>query len=186
MKRLPRNDHRYRRLAWHERTESLAMNPVGELLRVDDIRLDLDVSNKAQLLEADRRPARGAARTIQGAHSGEPDGARATGLDGRRSRVRHSARAHESVRDCDGRVRANEVRHTLRRTRWQAGVGLSRPHRSAQGERSASATPRHRRRHVQRPRVFATSSGPAPIRARCGRSSRRGRIRRLRRARPRL
>ena len=27
------------------------MNPVGELLRIDDIRLDLDISNKAQLLE---------------------------------------------------------------------------------------------------------------------------------------
>jgi PTS system nitrogen regulatory IIA component len=27
------------------------MNPVGELLRVDDIRLDLDLSNKSQVLE---------------------------------------------------------------------------------------------------------------------------------------
>jgi len=27
------------------------MNPVGELLRIDDIRLDLDITNKSQLLE---------------------------------------------------------------------------------------------------------------------------------------
>lgn len=34
-----------------ERMGSVPMNPVGELLTLDDIRLDLDVSTKAQLLE---------------------------------------------------------------------------------------------------------------------------------------
>jgi nitrogen PTS system EIIA component len=34
-----------------ERTASDIVNPVGELLALDDVRLDLDVSTKAQLLE---------------------------------------------------------------------------------------------------------------------------------------
>jgi len=124
------------------------MNAIGELLRVEDIRLDLEVTNKVQLLGE-----------VAALLAGEPEDTRATGLDGRRSRIRHSARTHESLHDCDGCAGANQIRHTLRRTRRQAGIGLSRSHRSAQGERSASATARHRCRHVQRPRASRQTEG---------------------------
>ena len=84
------------------------MNPVGELLALEDIRLDLDVSTKAQLLEQIAALLAARHGLLRDVHSGEPDGARATGLDGCGSWRRDSARAHESVCRSRRRVRANE------------------------------------------------------------------------------
>ena len=140
-----------------------AMNPVCELLGVDDIQLDVDVPDKARLLQRiaallSRRQGLSEARG-----PGRPHGPRATGLDGSGSRRRDSARAHASVRRSSRRVRANEGCRPLRRARRQTCFDLS----GAAGARSkqpnaicSSCLPLRRCSATE---AFATSSGrPGP------------------------
>ena len=58
------------------------MNPIGELLRVDDIHLDLDVSDKGRLLERIAVAACATPRPFGCAGSGEPDAREQLGSTG--------------------------------------------------------------------------------------------------------
>ena len=162
------------------------MNPVGELLRSDDIRLDRDIRTSLSCSKKSPRCSRRGTGFPRSVILESLTVRERTGLDGRRSRIRHSARAHESMRE-------------LRRRHWyERNSPYPSTHPTAGRCRSFSASS-FRTRRTKRicnswpllpacsaTAVFAISSGPAPIPTRCGRPSRRGRIRRLRRTRPKL
>jgi hypothetical protein len=111
------------------------MNPVGELLGRDDIQLDVDVPDKARLLQRiaallARRLGLTDTDVLESLTVREQMGS--TGLGQRCD----SARADASVRRSSRGIRANEVSHSLRCARSQTRFALSGADRSEAGHRT--------------------------------------------------